>query len=298
MNFKLKALVAISAIAMAGAANAAVKLPTDGATLFSAGQSELVFSAWSASAQVGFTWDVESAGFTASSADASLLNLINANPKSVSTLTGPASIESKVGAVNGVIFDMAITGFDSFLNQAGNAGDVKFNLFAGSNGTLNTYLSSTTNAYGSVTNSATGFVGMGGQFATYLDNVNSKGANVGTTVADDEYIITTPADLAAYADSASWGAGAGNTVQGFNSAAALGEAINMAVMYGSNSIAPTAKAFTLNGEQIVASTYMGQDGYHLQLAVAAVPAVPEPESYAMLLAGLGMIGAIARRRRA
>lgn len=35
----------------------------------------------------------------------------------------------------------------------------------------------------------------------------------------------------------------------------------------------------------------------ITLSFANVPAVPEPESYAMLLAGLGLIGAIARRRR-
>jgi hypothetical protein len=29
-----------------------------------------------------------------------------------------------------------------------------------------------------------------------------------------------------------------------------------------------------------------------------VSAVPEPETYAMLLAGLGLVGAIARRRKA
>ena len=32
-------------------------------------------------------------------------------------------------------------------------------------------------------------------------------------------------------------------------------------------------------------------------AVSAVGAVPEPETYAMLLAGLGLVGALARRRR-
>ena len=32
------------------------------------------------------------------------------------------------------------------------------------------------------------------------------------------------------------------------------------------------------------------------LHIAAVQAVPEPSEYAMLLAGLGLIGAVARRR--
>lgn len=41
----------------------------------------------------------------------------------------------------------------------------------------------------------------------------------------------------------------------------------------------------------VGSMVMGVDNVSLQVA-----AVPEPESYAMLLAGLGMIGAVARRR--
>ena len=42
------------------------------------------------------------------------------------------------------------------------------------------------------------------------------------------------------------------------------------------------------------TTYLG---YTYTLNVAAVAAVPEPESYALLLAGLGMVGAIVRRRK-
>ena len=46
----------------------------------------------------------------------------------------------------------------------------------------------------------------------------------------------------------------------------------------------------------LSSNVLGQ--YNFQVRNGAVtPAVPEPESYAMLLAGLGLVGAIVRRRR-
>ena len=47
-------------------------------------------------------------------------------------------------------------------------------------------------------------------------------------------------------------------------------------------------------------TTRGNDSFWLRsasLAVTGVPAVPEPETYAMLMAGLGLIGTIARRRK-
>jgi hypothetical protein len=53
---------------------------------------------------------------------------------------------------------------------------------------------------------------------------------------------------------------------------------------------------TVNGDSIVVKTY--QQGGQWRLNIAAVAAVPEPESYAMFLAGLGLMGFIARRRKA
>ncbi|MDR3323361.1 MAG: PEPxxWA-CTERM sorting domain-containing protein, partial [Zoogloeaceae bacterium] len=38
-------------------------------------------------------------------------------------------------------------------------------------------------------------------------------------------------------------------------------------------------------------------GAHIVYNSNPAPAVPEPETYAMLLAGLGLVGLIARRRR-
>ncbi|MDN5753229.1 MAG: FxDxF family PEP-CTERM protein [Nitrosospira sp.] len=45
-----------------------------------------------------------------------------------------------------------------------------------------------------------------------------------------------------------------------------------------------------------AGTAAGNRNYHFNADIA-VAAIPEPETYAMLLAGLGLIGAIARRRK-
>jgi glycerophosphoryl diester phosphodiesterase len=51
--------------------------------------------------------------------------------------------------------------------------------------------------------------------------------------------------------------------------------------------------------QVLAFTALGMDGFftdHPDLGVAAVASIPEPDQYAMLLAGLGAIGFMMRRR--
>ena len=47
-----------------------------------------------------------------------------------------------------------------------------------------------------------------------------------------------------------------------------------------------------------AFSYKNEDYYLGAIKVAAVPAVPEPQTYALMLAGLGAVGFMARRRRA
>lgn len=59
-----------------------------------------------------------------------------------------------------------------------------------------------------------------------------------------------------------------------------------------------AEAQTANSLIPQVSDYNGTWSYDGATLSYAVAAVPEPETYAMLLAGLGMLGAVARRRRA
>lgn len=59
----------------------------------------------------------------------------------------------------------------------------------------------------------------------------------------------------------------------------------------------TSSTFSLDtGSYYYAVTGMGKPGSY-NLSSAAVAAVPEPETYAMLAAGLGIVGFVASRRR-
>jgi autotransporter-associated beta strand protein len=61
-------------------------------------------------------------------------------------------------------------------------------------------------------------------------------------------------------------------------------------------VASGARLLTVDGEGSFVVTY--GDGNNLMLSAYEVTAVPEPESYALMLAGLGLIGLMARRRNA
>jgi len=276
--FKTKLLaVAVAMTAMAGVAEARI---TNGQGAPLDGNSELVFSAWDSVNGVGYTADVATTD--------RLNNFVSAT---TSTLTAGSTIMTvKDTPVGGILLDVALPSFASFLSKS--SGSVMWNLMAGDSAGTDRFLVTFSTAPNGVIEFAA-FNNIGTRFDSYIGAVNGKGTHAGTNDTFDGYAETVVADGVAYAGNLGVNLGG---VAGFNgsTAAVLGESMDLNVFYGSSSIAPTAKSFvTKEGLQIVARTYMADDGYRLQIS-----AVPEPETYAMLLAGLGLIGAAARRRRA
>jgi len=67
---------------------------------------------------------------------------------------------------------------------------------------------------------------------------------------------------------------------------------------GSGFVGATVSAMFSNGETRYGTyTLTNEAGFGSKVGITSVTPVPEPETYAMMLAGLGLIGAIARRRK-
>ncbi len=273
--FKTKLMFAIAALGLSAAASANIETAANG---------EFVFSAYDRDSGVGYTYELEDAGFNALFGSDVRMNSLIGSTNTTSAI-GLTVVQNPAG---GVIFDYALPSFTDFLAGAVSS-NVVWNITAIDVSGLRRQIQTvnTVPAATPYTNSA--LITSGNNLNVYYGQVNAK-LGLG-----DGYALTQQSDGAAYAGNLGTNFGG----PGYNSFGSLDSELSMFV-FGSTSTSVSNSSPALFGQMkdadgmdVMAKVYMGQDGmYHL-----AIAAVPEPSTYAMLLAGLGLLGFAARRAR-
>jgi len=282
MNFKLKTLVAAAVLAVsATSSNAAIQLGANTAG------SELVFSAWSTTG-VGYTFDLLSALTATSFLGADAAATAAGNP---TMLANAVVNNSLITGPNGQILDIALTGIP-FTAAATN---VQWSLTtldnSGRTRLMTTIDSSITSPSPISTNNAK-------QAVTLLNSYYAAADGFVTVPGDDTFAITNDTNGAAFPGN--FGDNQSGTI--FDNTNLLGSSSFMYLVAQStqqnvNQPGLIKQMATAAGENLVATTYLQGNEWRLNLSVAQTAPIPEPETYAMFLAGLGMMGAVARRRK-
>ncbi|WP_018228245.1 PEP-CTERM sorting domain-containing protein [Methyloversatilis universalis] len=279
--FKTKLIAAAIALGVSGFANASI-------TATDTGNAEFVFSAYDSAAGKGYTYDLSDLGWDDIFGDNVRTNSI------IGSLNTTAAIGTTLVAkpANGILFDIALPSFSTFLEGA-NASNLKWNLVSAENAGIRRIIQTvSTDPSAPLTNAAV--ITSVANFNNYIGGVNGKGTNVGGQVLSDGYALTTSADGVSYAG----GIGSNFGGPGYSSTGGVNDVLSLWV-FGSTATTSNqnagrvAQLLTADGQEVIARVYSGADGYHLQVALAPVP---EPETYAMLLAGLGLLGFAARRK--
>ena len=278
MSFKLKTLLAVVALSAVTAANAATVpgVTQSTAALGSdANGSSLIFSAWDDATGNGYSIDL---GYT-------LNAIIGADPLS----SGSAGTTTNSIIASGTSY----TGSDLSIALP------DWNLSAGS---WNVAAADTSGRYRMlVTNANAAWAGaVNSQIKTAgndLNNYLGLGAALSTTAGT---LSSTVAPDAWYAGSTSWGDNLGTS--GFaGSSVGLSSAANLFVVYqksissGANAALFGGVAGLNDGNGHLFTAYLSNVGGVEYLNIAAVP---EADTSGMMIAGLGLMGFIARRRNA
>ncbi|MBC7207544.1 MAG: PEP-CTERM sorting domain-containing protein [Methyloversatilis sp.] len=277
--FKTKLMLAIAALGFSAAASANI----DG----NAGNGEFVFSAFDSNSGVGYTYELDDAGF----------NSLFGSDVRMNSLIGSTNTTSAIGLTvvqnpsGGVIFDYALPSFTDFLAGAVSA-NVVWNITSTDTSGLRRLIQTVNTVPAATPYTNADLMATVGNLGVYYGAVNGK---IGTAAGTDGHALTQQSDGSAYA---------GNMERnfdgrGYDSFGGLDSQLNMFV-FGGVSTSTSSSAASLfgqvkdaNGMDVMAKVYMADDGmYHL-----AIAAVPEPSTYAMLLAGLGLLGFAARRAR-
>jgi hypothetical protein len=276
---------AIAAMAMSGAANAAP------ATGTGTSGSSLIFSAWDANSS--FSIDLGTFLNTYLGADTisgSLASGAKATMNAANTLTASNTAYTGSVAADGTIADFALTGF----NLSGSS--VLWNVAAADSTGRNRLLTSQAGSFAGALNSqvstATGAVG------SYIGLGAANGMAPGNVAGTNALVSTAGAGDAYYANSATWGSDFGGSGIGGNANSLTGTSNLVAVWQQSTTVVGNAGwgNLTAGGNAVTASIIGSGANSVLHFAATPVAAVPEADTYAMFLAGLGLMGFIARRR--
>lgn len=270
MNFKLKTLVAaLALVAVSTSANAAI----DAAS----GNSEFAFSAWDASTGIGYTYDLNWA--------TNFQDLVGLDQ--AQTAVGDTAMRTLATTLpGGVLFDSVLTG----LPFGAATSSVQWNLTSIDINGRTRMITTQGDSY-DATKAIRNLDVTGAATAFNLYSSASNGYIV--TPGEDTYAVTNDTNGAAYA-----GTPGDSYLSLFDTTSTLGGTSFLTLLAQSSRSASLSgkDAFQQNlmsgVNNVVARTYLANNEWHLQVA-----AVPEPETNAMMLAGLGLMGFIARRRR-
>lgn len=197
------------------------------------------------------------------------------------------SFQSDVAASGAIDQSYALSNFGTFLAGVADTSALKFNLVAADTSGARRLLTTFT-----VANSPT----------TFNDSIRSAASNVNLFATAVNGVIGANDSVAVNNGSAAWaGKASFKDLAGLLGFSNAGTLTNNSYASGLNFMRIDAAATgTANSTYTPyadgSPVHVWVDTSDSTLHIAA--AVPEPESYAMLLAGLGMIGVIARRRRA
>ena len=277
MKLKMKLMAAAIALVAASGANAAI-------TNSQAGNGELFFTIFDIGADASSNADDRAYVRDLGSLTNALANLggtMNDWVSATTTTPLPALNASKQGF--GTIYSVtADPGLSSFLTASTDTSRLKWNIMAAdSNGTDRILVTGTTAAPGA---GGVAFRNNAVQVDTYLAAMNP------TLPGATQSALYSGAD----AKVSLFGANNGGRLT-FDNTAGLNGSLGFFVLserLTTSNAAPDVRQFMADSETAMQWT-LANNG---NLTYGAVAAIPEPETYALLLAGLGMLGFMARRR--